>query len=153
MQNVDYTNFDFGERLNGFIQEVMNYGGTPRAESDLTEGQKVFTRAVKREMVNTPTPTATAIRTTCSNKWNPSPAPSVICTIPILIQACVKSATVSTTAGKCFTTRPKNWPPQVGTPNQPGLMSSKPNKPTCLRFLTHNMMFLIKKPGFSGLFY
>ena len=51
MQNVDYTNFDFGERLNGFIHEVMNFGGAPRTEADLTEGQKVFIRAVKREMV------------------------------------------------------------------------------------------------------
>ena len=51
MQNVDYANFDFGERLNGFIHEVMNFGGAPRTEADLTEGQKVFVRAVKREMV------------------------------------------------------------------------------------------------------
>lgn len=41
MQSVDYTNFDFGERLNGFIHEVMNFGGAPRTEADLTEGQKV----------------------------------------------------------------------------------------------------------------
>ena len=40
MQNVDYANFDFGERLNGFINEVMNFGGTPRTEAELTEGQK-----------------------------------------------------------------------------------------------------------------
>ena len=38
MSKVDYVNFDFGERLNGFIQEVMNYGGAPRTEADLTEG-------------------------------------------------------------------------------------------------------------------
>ena len=30
MQSVDYANFDFGERLNGFIHEVMNYGGAPQ---------------------------------------------------------------------------------------------------------------------------
>lgn len=51
MQNVDYAHFDFGERLKSYIQEVMNYGGTPRTEADLTEGQKVFVRAVRREMV------------------------------------------------------------------------------------------------------
>jgi hypothetical protein len=51
MQNVDYANFNFGERLNSFIHEVMNFGGAPRTEADLTEGQKVFVRAVKREMV------------------------------------------------------------------------------------------------------
>ena len=53
MQNVDYTHFDFGERLNGFIHEVMNFGGAPRTEADLTEGQKVFVRAVKRDLLPT----------------------------------------------------------------------------------------------------
>ncbi len=51
MKNVDYANFDFGNRLNEYIYEVMNYGGAPRVEVELTEGQKVFLRAVKREMV------------------------------------------------------------------------------------------------------
>ena len=51
MQTVDYAHFDFGQRLQDYIHEVMNYGGAPRTEADLTEGQKVFLRAVKREMV------------------------------------------------------------------------------------------------------
>ena len=49
MKNVDYANFDFGNRLNDYIYEVMNYGGAPRIEVELTEGQKVFLRAVKRD--------------------------------------------------------------------------------------------------------
>lgn len=51
MQKVDYANFDFGDRLKDYVNEVMNYGGAPRTEAELTEGQKVFLRAVKREMV------------------------------------------------------------------------------------------------------
>lgn len=51
MQAVDYSNYDFGRRLDEFIHEVMNLGGSLRKESDLTEGQKVFMRAVKREKV------------------------------------------------------------------------------------------------------
>jgi hypothetical protein len=51
MQAVDYSNYNFGQRLDEFIHEVMNLGGAPRKESDLTEGQKVFMRAVKREKI------------------------------------------------------------------------------------------------------
>ena len=51
MQNVDCGNFDFGKRPNDYIHEVMNYGGALRTELELTEVQKVFLRAVKREMV------------------------------------------------------------------------------------------------------
>jgi hypothetical protein len=51
MSAVDPTQYDFGARLHGFIEEVMNYGGAPRTEADLTEGQKVFVRAVRRELV------------------------------------------------------------------------------------------------------
>jgi hypothetical protein len=51
MQAVDYSNYNFGQRLDDFIHEVMNLGGAPRKESDLTEGQKVFMRAVKREKI------------------------------------------------------------------------------------------------------
>lgn len=51
MSAIDLTQYDFGARLNGFIDEVMNYGGAPRTEADLTEGQKVFVRAVRRELV------------------------------------------------------------------------------------------------------
>jgi hypothetical protein len=51
MQQMDYADFDFGNRLKDYVNEVMNYGGAPRTEAELTEGQKVFLRAVKREMV------------------------------------------------------------------------------------------------------
>ena len=51
MKTVDYANFDFGKRLNEYVHDVMNYGGAPRTEVELSEGQKVFVRAVKREMV------------------------------------------------------------------------------------------------------
>lgn len=51
MQAVDYSKYNFGQRLDEFIHEVMNLGGAPRKESDLTEGQKVFMRAVKREKI------------------------------------------------------------------------------------------------------
>ncbi|MFP5381734.1 MAG: hypothetical protein ACLGG4_05665 [Gammaproteobacteria bacterium] len=51
MSTPDLTQYDFGTRLHGFIDEVMNYGGAPRTEADLTEGQKVFVRAVRRELV------------------------------------------------------------------------------------------------------
>ena len=48
---MDYANFNFGDRLNDYIHEVMKYGGAPRTESEPTEGQEVFLRAVKRERV------------------------------------------------------------------------------------------------------
>lgn len=48
---MDYANFDFGDRLKDYVNEVMNYGGAPRTEAELTEGQKVFLRAVKQKMV------------------------------------------------------------------------------------------------------
>lgn len=51
MQTVDYNNYDFGLRLNEFVHEVMHLGGSLRKESELTEGQKVFLRAVKRERI------------------------------------------------------------------------------------------------------
>jgi hypothetical protein len=49
--SIDYSQFDFGKRLDDFIHEVMHLGGSLRAESDLTEGQKVFVRAIRRERV------------------------------------------------------------------------------------------------------
>jgi len=49
MHTLDYSRFDFGERLNQYIDEVMHHGGIARSEADLTEGQKVFIRAVRRE--------------------------------------------------------------------------------------------------------
>lgn len=51
MQASDYTHYDFGQRLDDFVYEVMHLGGSLRKESDLTEGQKVFLRAVKREKI------------------------------------------------------------------------------------------------------
>ncbi|MEW5942553.1 MAG: hypothetical protein AB1710_01710 [Pseudomonadota bacterium] len=44
-------NFDFGKRLLQYIDEVMNYGGSKREESDLTDGQRVFLHAVRRELL------------------------------------------------------------------------------------------------------
>ncbi len=38
MKPVDYANCDFGQRLDDYFQEVMNYGGVPRTQADLTEG-------------------------------------------------------------------------------------------------------------------
>lgn len=51
MQAADYSNYDFGRRLDEFVHEVMHLGGSLRKESDLTEGQKVFLRALKRERI------------------------------------------------------------------------------------------------------
>ena len=48
---VDYSNYNFGQRLDGYVHELLNPGGNPRKESELTEGQKVFLRAVKREKI------------------------------------------------------------------------------------------------------
>ena len=44
-------NFDFGKRLLQYIDEVMNYDGSKREESDLTDGQRVFLHAVRRELL------------------------------------------------------------------------------------------------------
>jgi hypothetical protein len=51
MQAVNYSDYNFGQRLDDFVHELMSLGGVPRKESDLTEGQKVFVRAVKREKI------------------------------------------------------------------------------------------------------
>ena len=51
MQQIDYANYDFGKRLDDIAHELMNLGGSPRMEAELTEGQRVFLRAVKREKV------------------------------------------------------------------------------------------------------
>ena len=51
MQSVDYTNYDFGRRLDEFVHDVMYLGGSLRKDSELTEGQKVFLRAIKRERI------------------------------------------------------------------------------------------------------
>lgn len=44
-------NFNFGKRLNQYIFEVFNQGGVRREEKDLTDGQRVFMHAVRRELV------------------------------------------------------------------------------------------------------
>ena len=51
MHPLDYNNYDFGQRLDDFTHDVMNLGGSLRKESDLTEGQRVFLRAIKRERI------------------------------------------------------------------------------------------------------
>jgi hypothetical protein len=51
MKPADYTDFDFGKRLDDYVDEVMHYGGVPRTEAELTEGQKVFLRAIRREKI------------------------------------------------------------------------------------------------------
>lgn len=51
MQPVDYSKFDFGKRLNEYIQEVLHHGGVTRSESELTDGQRAFVYAVRRELV------------------------------------------------------------------------------------------------------
>lgn len=43
--------FDFGKRLNQYIYEVYNHGGVRREDKDLTDGQRVFLNAVRRELV------------------------------------------------------------------------------------------------------
>jgi hypothetical protein len=49
MKPQDFEQFDFGERTRQYIEEVMHHGGVARTEADLTEGQKVFIRAIRRE--------------------------------------------------------------------------------------------------------
>ncbi len=43
--------FDFGKRLNQYIDEIMYLGGVKRDEHDLNDGQKVFLYAIRRELV------------------------------------------------------------------------------------------------------
>ena len=51
MQAVDFTKFDFGQRLNDYIHEVFHHGGVTRTEADLTDGQRAYLYAVRRELV------------------------------------------------------------------------------------------------------
>lgn len=51
MEALDYTKFNFGNRLKQYIEEVLTHGGTRRTENELTEGQRVFINAVRRELV------------------------------------------------------------------------------------------------------
>lgn len=48
---MEGTKFDFGKRLNQYIYEVLHLGGIERKESELTDGQRVFLHAVRRELV------------------------------------------------------------------------------------------------------
>lgn len=51
MDQVDFSTFNFGERLNDYIHEVFHHGGANRTEADLTDGQRAFLYAVRRELV------------------------------------------------------------------------------------------------------
>lgn len=51
MEKIDYVKFDFGNRLQQYMDEVLRHGGMARDEASLTEGQKVFLNAVRRELV------------------------------------------------------------------------------------------------------
>lgn len=58
VKQVDYAHFNFGERLHDYIDEVFNHGGIRRTEEDLTDGQKVFLNAVRRELAKYTEPPA-----------------------------------------------------------------------------------------------
>lgn len=51
------AHFDFGKRLNNYIDEILTQGGLKRDELDLTDGQKVFLHAIRRELVKYTDPT------------------------------------------------------------------------------------------------
>lgn len=51
METVNYSQFDFGKRLREYMYEVFNYSGVTRTEAELTDGQKVFLKALKRELL------------------------------------------------------------------------------------------------------
>lgn len=51
MEDMDFTKFDFGKRLHQYIHEVFHHGGVDRTEADLTDGQRVFLAALRRELV------------------------------------------------------------------------------------------------------
>lgn len=59
METVDYTQFDFGKRLHEYMDEVLNHGGVHRTEAELTDGQKVYLRAIKRELLKYADPNRT----------------------------------------------------------------------------------------------
>lgn len=59
MEAVDYSQFNFGTRLNQYLHEVFHHGGVQREEKDLTDGQKVFVNAVRRELVKYADPSRT----------------------------------------------------------------------------------------------
>ncbi|MBI5752312.1 MAG: hypothetical protein HZA59_09235 [Hydrogenophilales bacterium] len=51
MEPVNFTHFNFGARLNDYIHEIFHHGGVTRTEADLTDGQRAFLHAVRRELV------------------------------------------------------------------------------------------------------
>jgi hypothetical protein len=51
VEKIDYTKFNFGSRLQQYMDEVSHQGGTARSEASLTEGQKVFLNAIRRELL------------------------------------------------------------------------------------------------------
>lgn len=61
---MDFNHFNFGQRLNDYIYEVFHHGGANRTESDLTEGQRTFLNAVRRELVKYVDPSRTGYPST-----------------------------------------------------------------------------------------
>jgi hypothetical protein len=59
MESIDYVKFNFGKRLNQHMHDVLHQGGIKRQESELTDGQKVFLQAVRRELVKYTNPNRT----------------------------------------------------------------------------------------------
>jgi len=57
MDPLDFKHFNFGKRLNDYIYEVFHHGGANRTEADLTDGQRTFLNAVRRELVKYADPT------------------------------------------------------------------------------------------------
>lgn len=57
MEPTDYDNFDFGKRLTQYTDEVLSLAGSGRDESTLTEGQRIFLNAVRRERMKYANPT------------------------------------------------------------------------------------------------
>lgn len=59
METVNYSQFDFGKRLHEYMHEVFNHSGVTRTEAELTDGQKVFLKALKRELLKYTDPART----------------------------------------------------------------------------------------------
>lgn len=57
MNVADINQFNFGKQLNDYIHEVFHHGGANRSEADLTDGQRTFLNAVRRELVKYTDPT------------------------------------------------------------------------------------------------
>jgi hypothetical protein len=59
MEGIDYAKFNFGKRLNQHMHDVLHQGGIKRQENELTDGQKVFLHALRRELVKYTNPNRT----------------------------------------------------------------------------------------------